>query len=181
MLLCHKPIWNILQEPGPASIALIHILCVFWLSGTCHKVNGSISIALSHFFCVLKWSGTNAKSMAHCAIPRYTFVIRDLSYPYWNNFKQRHIYSYPQGQARIKLYGLDADHFRVVFRIGLLIVTTKRKFIRCKEQWKMAIQLLKIYLELGIYQCINNEYTPKNGEFFLKKRWKHTLRQSFYH
>ena len=32
----------------------------------------------------------------------------------------------------------------------------------------MAIQLLKLYLELNIYRCRNDENTPKNGEFYRK-------------
>ena len=34
------------------------------------------------------------------------------------------------------------------------------------------VRLLKLYLELGHYRCINNEYTPKNGGFFWKKTMK---------
>ena len=29
----------------------------------------------------------------------------------------------------------------------------------------MMVRLLKLYLELGHYRCINKEYTPKNGVF----------------
>ena len=35
-----------------------------------------------------------------------------------------------------------------------------------EKTMKMIIRLLKIYIEVWIYQCINNEYTPKNGDFF---------------
>ena len=47
-----------------------------------------------------------------------------------------------------------AGHFKVVI-------------YRCKNLWKanlkITIQLLKLYLELAIYRCVNNEHTPKNG------------------
>ena len=34
----------------------------------------------------------------------------------------------------------------------------------------MIIQLLKIYIELYHLSIINNEYTPKNGDCFWKKK-----------
>ena len=32
-------------------------------------------------------------------------------------------------------------------------------------QLKMTVQLLKLYLELAINRCKNDEHTPKNGNF----------------
>ena len=52
---------------------------------------------------------------------------------------------------------------------------------RCKKWWKMTIQLLKLYLELGHLSMYNQWTYTKKRWFFLKKRWKHTLRRSFYH
>ena len=38
-----------------------------------------------------------------------------------------------------------------------------------KDYWRYT-------LNKTIYRCMNNDYTPKNGDFFfLKKRWKDTL------
>ena len=34
-----------------------------------------------------------------------------------------------------------------------------------KIHLKMTIQLLKVYLELVIYRCNNDEHKPKNGDF----------------
>ena len=39
----------------------------------------------------------------------------------------------------------------------------------------VVIQLLKLYLELTIYRCINDEHTPKNSDFNQKNG------ESYYH
>ena len=49
----------------------------------------------------------------------------------------------------------------------------KRHHAQATSKWSfidVTIQLLKLYLELTIYRCINDEHTPKNGDFNKKTK-----------
>ena len=44
-----------------------------------------------------------------------------------------------------------------------------RRLLQSGHLSMLQFQLLKLYLELTIYRCINDEHTPKNGDFNKKK------------
>ena len=101
---------------------------------------------------------------------------------FWNCISQKWIHRFINTFLRnsLKFYGQKKRHHAQA--------TLGRSFCQCKNpmkswlnlRWKTMVRLLKLYLELGPYRCINNKYTPKNGGFFGKKRWKHTLRRWSY-
>ena len=137
-----------------------------------HRVYDSLRTAPRHISCILNRLGTYANesgSMSTASL-HISCVLR------WSGISLIHIgtissrdifYLYHWTQARIKFYG----HAKTTFESILRSVDVKKWWW---DYWRYT-------LNYAIYRCsINNEYTPKNGNFFLKKWWNHTLKRSFY-
>ena len=64
------------------------------------------------------------------------------------------------------------NDYKGSFWYGQVIIHFEVVIYRCKNLWKtnlkMTIQLLKLYLELTIYWCKNDEHTPKTVIFIEK-------------
>ena len=99
LLLCHKPIRNILQREGAFPYCLITYFFVLKWSGTWHSYHGSASTALIHISWVLKWSGTHANErrlssavLIHISCVLYWsitgLILDNLQHPwhFFNNF-----------------------------------------------------------------------------------------------
>ena len=138
--------------------ASLQISCVLSQSGTNAKERGYMCTASLHISWVLNWSGV---TIIKCRIISGGFILFCL-------------FSW----VRVKFYGQEKWHHAQA--------TPRRSFYRRKKPMKTSLNLRwfnywRYTLNYDVYRCINNEYTAENGGAFLKKRWKHTLKRSFYH
>ena len=99
---------------------------------------------------------------AHCFVTHLLGLKMpwDLSYLVWNIFI-RYINLYPWTQARVKFYGQKKWHQAQA--------TSKGSFI------DLTIQSLRLYLELKIYRCINDEHNQKMVILIEKKNNNETI------
>ena len=84
-------------------------------------------------------------------------------YPSFVIYSLRNLFQILWREKRIKgNFTQSFWHAQVILHFEVVIYRSKNLW---KTNLKMTIQLLKLYLELTIYRCKNDEHTPKDGDF----------------
>ena len=166
---CNKLIGNILQRRRVIYHPLItHLLGLILVRDIFQLPWACLNRLLTHFLCfkMIRDMPQNVWVVAHSLVTLFLRLemIRDLSYPAWNIFI-RHSYSYPGAQARIKFHEQEC---RSTFQLTLISVNS----FDVKNDGKWWWDYWSYTLNHATYRCINNEYTPKKGDFFKKKMIK---------